>query len=38
MTEKKLKVIQKVKAYDESEQIFAKKKGKEREAFMIRNT
>jgi len=37
MTEMKLKVIKQVKKFDESEQIFAKKKGKEREGFMIRN-
>ena len=37
MTETKLKVVKQVKKYDESEQIFAKKKGKEREAFLKRN-
>jgi len=34
MMEKKMYVVKKSKAYDESEKIFGKKKAKEREKFM----
>ena len=38
MLEKKMKVVNRKKVYDESEKIFEKKKGKERQHFVVRNS